>query len=297
MMNLSLVDLHCDTVYELYAHHKSFEDPTLAIQLLRDCSDVYQSYLQVTAIWSDQHLSDEEAFRQCLRMLKLFHRDFLRSPNRLIPAVEDARLLGGDLDRLEILYQNGVRFLTLLWKGCSCIGGAYDTDDGLTPFGKRVVSACARLGIVADISHASIQSAYDTLEQAVGKPVIASHSDSFSVFPHPRNLTDELFEQIRACYGLVGINLYQEHLGIGSLRGSAIDVILRHVDHFLSLGGEDNLCFGCDFDGAVTPSELRHPQDLIAIAEEMLCRGYSQTIIEKLFWKNAEAFIENNILI
>jgi len=110
-------------------------------------------------------------------------------------------------------------------------------------------------------------------------------------------LRDDLFEEIRNCGGLVGINLCQSHLGIDSLKESDIDAVLRHVERFLALGGENTLCFGCDFDGAVTPRTLQRPQDLVRIANEMLRRGYAPSIIEKLFWKNAKRFMENHIFI
>lgn len=296
-MNLSLIDLHCDTLYEIYAKKKAANDPHLAVQLKYDFSDLYEFYWQVGAIWSDSRLSDEDAFKQCMRILQHLNEDFGDTYVSIIPAVEDARILAEDIDRLFVLYQKGVRFLTLLWKGLSCIGGAYDTYEGLTPFGKRVVTQCTRLGGIPDLSHASYQSAYDILEHANGSAVVASHSNSFSVFPHPRNLRDDLFEEIRNCGGLVGINLCQSHLGIDSLKESDIDTVLRHVERFLALGGENTLCFGCDFDGAVTPRTLQRPQDLVLIANEMLRRGYAPSIIEKLFWKNAKRFMENHIFI
>ena len=74
---------------------------------------------------------------------------------RLFLAVEGANLLGGDILRLDKLYSDGVRFLTLVWKGTSCIGGAWDTDEGLSSFGREVVKRCSELGIVVDLSHAS----------------------------------------------------------------------------------------------------------------------------------------------
>jgi membrane dipeptidase len=158
-----------------------------------------------------------------------------------------------------------------------------------------VVRECGRLGIIPDVSHASEACANDILEEADRTPVVATHSDSYTVYPHSRNLSDTLFSEIRKREGLVGINLYCEHLGYGTLRGSEIDVTLRHIEYFLSLDGEDVLCFGCDFDGARTPPALQHPRDLTYLAEEMLRRGYPSLTIEKLFWKNAKRFLIKNI--
>ncbi len=312
-MKLSLIDLHCDTIYKMYNSAKSCNDPSLAIHLCEDFHDTYENYLQIAAIWSNRKCSDEEAFTQFVNIIEYLHSDILQSnnvvlseyfrrsslfsspSNQLVLAVEDARLLSEAPDRIEFLYKCGVRFLTLLWKGVTCIGGAYDTDLGLTSFGRYAVKQCTELGIIADISHASEKSAYEILELSKGTPVIASHSNSHAVFPHPRNISDEIFHEICRSDGLVGINLYTEHLGIRLHGASGIDAVLKHIDHFLCLGGEDVICFGCDFDGADTPFDLQHPRDLSKIAEEMLFRGYSETVIEKLFWKNAERFLKKNI--
>lgn len=309
-MILSLSDLHCDTLYEIFAKQKSPNDPSLAVSLDPSAKHPYQKHTQVTAIWSDSSLSDEDSFLQCVSILErlqdyrffdCFYRggnakSFLEQSKAFLLGIEDARLLSGNISRLALLYQKGIRILTLLWKGVSCIGGAYDTEYGLTAFGKEVVTTCTKLGIVCDVSHASHKSAYDTIETANGFPVIASHSDSFSVYPHPRNITDSLFSDIKQTGGLVGINLYNVHLGMHTLRGTATDIILRHIDHFLTIGGEDVICFGCDFDGAKTPLEYQHPEDLYSLFQTMLRRGYSEDIVEKIFWKNADHFIMKHII-
>jgi len=312
-MKYSLIDLHCDTLYELFVHGKDFHDPSLAVCFTDDFSDTYEHYLQVAAFWCDSQWNDEKAFDQFAKAVSFFRSNAFQrselsliqsynsssllsgSKNQLVLAVEDARLLAGDIDRLAFLKAAGVRVLTMVWKDRSCIGGAYNTKDGLTDFGRTVVCECPKLGIIPDISHASEACAYEILEYSNTNPVIASHSDSYSVYPHPRNITDELFYGIKKNGGLVGINLYTEHLGIGALQGTDIDIVLKHIDHFLSIGGEDILCFGCDFDGAPTPTRLRHPKDLILIADEMTRLGYSQEVIEKLFWKNGYRFLQKNI--
>ena len=46
----------------------------------------------------------------------------------LILAVEDARILENDLERLRVLHSYGVRILTLNWYGETCIGGAHNTN-------------------------------------------------------------------------------------------------------------------------------------------------------------------------
>jgi len=180
-----------------------------------------------------------------------------------------------------------------MWSGVSCIGGAYDTDSTLTEFGCDVVLSCIELGIIPDISHASVKSADKVFELCCENdyPVIASHSDAYSVFAHPRNLSDKQFMNIKALRGLVGINLCEEHLG-----GSEYSTVLNHIEHYLSLGGEDIICFGCDFDGAKTPGCLSDISSLHILANEMSRLNYSDSLIEKIFYLNAKNFIFKNII-
>ena len=192
-----------------------------------------------------------------------------------------------------------MKILTLTWKGDSVIGGAYDTDTALTEFGERVVNECFDLGIIVDISHSSRRTAQRVFELNDNRfPIIASHSNSYSVFPHQRNLTDDEIKKIIDCYGLIGINLYYKHLGLeqNSSERVALDRIFEHIDRILSLGGENTLCLGCDFDGADTPRCLKTISDLYKIADIMLSKGYNDTIVKKIFWDNANNFANKNLL-
>lgn len=69
------------------------------------------------------------------------------------------------------------------------------------------------------MSHASECTFYDTLEIAE-KPMIASHSNSAVVCPHPRSLTDNQFRSLAASGGGAGVNLCPDFLHEG---GADID--------------------------------------------------------------------------
>ena len=93
---------------------------------------------------------------------------------------------------------------------------------------------------------------------------------------------------------MVGISLAPRHLTSGDHCGIA-DVI-THIEHFYSIGGEDCLCLGCDFDGLdATPAGLENLEMLPRLVAEMSRLGYSDEQIEKLFYKNAELFFKNYV--
>lgn len=299
-MDLSLFDLHCDTAFEIYRNKQSLIDNDLAVSFNK--AKKYREYCQTFAIWSDSSLDDESAFEQFKKIYKYLAADIASvSPTELrsyVFAVEDARILKNDITRLDYLDKCNIKILTLLWSGSSCIGGAYDTDGSLTEFGERVVEKCFDLGIIIDISHSSRKTAQKVFELNYNRfPIIASHSNSYSVFPHPRNLTDNEIKQIIACSGLIGINLYYRHLGLeaNACEFETLDRILEHIEHILSLGGENALCFGCDFDGADTPECLKNISDLDKIANRMVAKGFDEKTVNKIFWDNANNFANKNL--
>ena len=230
---IPLFDLHCDTFSELYKTNQNINDNNLHISLKK--AESFFPYVQFTAIWSDFRLSDDEAycsFTENVSYIKkqsvLFSTDLRNlDKNTFILSVEDARILNGDLSRLDTLHSLGVKSLTLNWKGVSCIGGAWDTNVSLTAFGKSVVKAANKLGLIIDLSHSSIKSFYDALELLSGFkiPPIASHSNSYSVYNHKRNLTDDQFLALKDAESLVGISLASQHLS----ENASITDVLNHI--------------------------------------------------------------------
>lgn len=302
-MTLPLFDLHCDTAYEMRRRNQSLVKNTLAVSLKR--AKGFSRYTQVMALWTDRTLSDEEgwtAFEAMLTNLKsdpsiackaarivTDYRDTSDSPT-LILAVEDARILAGNLSRVGLLWDAGVRILTPLWKGETSIGGSHDTDTGLTEFGHTALKSAVELGMILDISHASVQSADEIFElsRAAGRPVIASHSNSHAICPVSRNLSDRQVRQIIDCDGLIGLNLYGAFLSTD--RDVTARDLLPHIEHFLSLGAKDILCLGCDMDGCTLPPDIPTLDALPRLADYMLAHGYSESLVQAIFWENANRF-------
>lgn len=313
---LSLFDTHCDTAYELYHRGVGLVHNSVCHVAL-DRADCYERYAQYYAVWSDRRLDDESCWNQFSKILAYFKEELAENAHRAmqittssdleealnagkhaaILAVEDARLLNRNPERIWELRDCGVRYLTLLWGGDTCIGGSHDTQNGLTDFGRSVVRGCFDCGIIPDVSHASEQSAEDALSIAYahGRPVIASHSNSYAVYPHTRNLRDRHFLAIRELGGIVGISLCPAHLADASLSPVGVEDIFRHVEHYLALGGEDTVCFGADWDGTDLPPDIAHVGQLTKVADFMVAHNYSDELIEKLFWSNAYRFSMNNL--
>lgn len=302
----SLFDLHCDMPTEAYGRGISITDPSLMASAAK--AEGLDRYVQVAAIWSDCRLDDRAAYERYLAVRDHFRRQaedhgcpLARNPQELygrhhyVLAVEDARILCGDLSRLQDLYEDGVRFLTLTWAGKSIIGGAFDTDAPLTDFGRQVVEECFRIGIIPDLSHASEAVIKEVLDRAEawGKPVVATHSNAYAVHPHPRNLKDDVFRRIVSLGGIVGISFYPLHLGGDPCTA---ETVLAHINHYIRLGGEKALCFGCDFDGIETaPEGLEDLSRMPALNTYLFEAGLSPATIDRLFYQNACSFFERAV--
>jgi membrane dipeptidase len=99
--------------------------------------------------------------------------------------------------------------------------------------------------------------------------------------------------KIKSLGGLVGINLCTYHLS--SKENVDINDVMNHIEHYLSLGGEDCLAMGCDLDGTDLPIGFSGVSDIYKIAEEMQKLNYSDTLIKKILFENAHNFFIKNI--
>ncbi|MBE6543394.1 MAG: hypothetical protein E7675_03260 [Ruminococcaceae bacterium] len=285
-------DLHCDTLSRLYDDGLTFDNNITHINQSEVLS--FKEYRQVFAIWSNPHFHPNEGFERFCNIADSIGSFNIPQGNSIL-AVEGAEILNGKIERLDMMYAKGVRLLTLMWKGRTCIGGSFDTDYPLDRFGATVLRHCFHLDIVPDLSHASDRTFFDCIPYAekAGKPIVASHSNSRKIFDHPRNLTDEMFGIIRDLGGIVGISLYPHHLCEGVCKA---EDALRHIEHYLSMNGENTVCLGCDFDGIeVTPEDIPSVRFVYNLAYEMEKRGYSKELINKIFYDNADRFFQNNI--
>lgn len=310
---MKLFDLHCDTATRLLNEKQGLYENNFHISINK--AQYLQSYAQLMAVWSHFKLNDGEAYDIFFKVVENLNKEIKinsdyvglaktssdislllsQGKSPLILAVEDARILENQISRLNVLYDYGVRALTLNWSGITCIGGAHNTSIGLSEFGINVVKKCFELGIIPDISHSSFEGAEMALDIAeqYNKPLIASHSDSYSVNPHTRNLRDSELTRIINLNGLVGINLCPTHLSPNS--SACIDDIMKHVEHYLSRSAENCIAMGGDLDGTDLPNGFQSIRDLYKIADEMLKLNYSEGLVNKILFENALNFFTRNL--
>ena len=307
-MNLPLIDLHCDTLYEAAKQNKSLTKNDLHLSFER--LSKYTPFCQILAVWSDSALCEDGAWEHffiarenlagelsqstavrlvtCDSELSVCEKEGIGA---VMLAVEGGKLIKDDLSRLDTLRESGVRFLTLTWDDQCRICGSNKTGGGLTEFGSLVLLRCMELGIIPDISHASDEASDEVISfmEDRGGICIATHSNSRTVCDHSRNLTDERFIRLARLGGLVGISLAPQHLVPGG--NADVDSAVRHIEHYMSLGGEDTVCLGCDLDGiAHPPHGIKSVSDIEKIADALGRINYTEEQIKKIFYANARNF-------
>ncbi len=130
--------------------------------------------------------------------------------------MENGYPVGKDISNLEEYSRLGVRYLTLCHSRDNDICDSSTDrqnpeDNGLSDFGRDVVAACNRLGIMVDISHASDKAFFDALE-ASRAPLIASHSSCRALCNSPRNLTDVMIRALSRRGGVIQVCFLSSYL-------------------------------------------------------------------------------------
>lgn len=309
--NYKIFDAHCDTINVIFDDNETLKKNTKMVndKMLR----AYNGYIQVFATWVSPQKADS-CFLQAEKRSKKFYEvtkeaDFtvIKDKKSLLDviknnkygailALEDGAAISGSLDVLQKLYDIGYRAVTLTWNGENDIGdGAVNSKSrGLTDFGKSVVKKMNFLGMVVDVSHLSERGFWDVMEIS-SKPIMASHSNAKAVCGHLRNLNDEQIKALIKTNGAMGINLFPDFLS--DSKKTDITDILRHIEYVLSLGGEDILGIGTDFDGIDrAPSGFQNAETLYKIFDEMKKIGYSDSLIEKITYKNFVRVFSENLM-
>ncbi|MDR4945575.1 dipeptidase [Neobacillus cucumis] len=265
-----IIDLHCDALMKLqegrgvlrFADAKELDTNKKRLQ-------AGQVKVQCFAIFIEPDIKGDQKFQVALEQIDYFYKEVLgKNPDmvhikewsdfdRLQPGQIGAMLtlegvdpIGNDLAKLHILYQLGVRSVGLTWNQANLAadGAGEPRGGGLTLFGKEIVAFNNEHQILTDVSHLSDNGIWDVIELA--KYPIASHSNARALCEHPRNLTDEQAKAMFARGGLIHVVYHPPFIKESGV--TTISDLIKHIDHFCSLGGVKQIGLGSDFDGIST---------------------------------------------
>lgn len=303
---MDFFDLHCDTITTAMQHSANLNTDWLDISFPKN--EEIMHHCQCFAIYCPDGIIGEDAYSYYTIAKHFFQNQLTEFPqyfeqaktaadiNRItgsgktaaILTVEGGRVLGGKIERLQELYNDGVRMMTLTWNGENEIGkGSTDQKFGLKPFGIDVIKEMERIGMTIDVSHLSDAGFKDVLKN-VDCAIAASHSNIRSVCEHRRNLPDEYFKEIVRRKGIVGINFYKAFLNNIEEEASLSDIV-KHIEKMLLLGGENTVCMGSDYDGCDVVNGIKKMIDIPNLYN-LVEKEFGEELTEKIFWKNAYGF-------
>ncbi|UTR14707.1 dipeptidase [Salipaludibacillus sp. LMS25] len=285
---MKVFDLHCDALLKLYTGHAVDFTSDEALDVTKtNLSDGHVA-LQVFAVFVDPHIPSDEKYRTALQQIDYFHSEVVgkhetikkitkwQDIKSLAPtdigamlSLEGADAFGNDLMKLRTFYELGVKSIGLTWNNANlCADGCGEPRGaGLTQLGAEVVKLNNKNKVWTDLSHLSIRSFWDTV--ALADYPIATHSNSYTVYPHRRNLNDKQAEEIFRKNGLIGMVFNPPF--VRNNDSVQMTDLIRHIDYFCSIGGVDHLAFGSDFDGIATYIHgLEHAGKYQALINELL---------------------------
>lgn len=324
-----IIDMHCDTISGIWKGMQGGEDRELLcnsghldLQRLRssgyllqnfalfvNCGkivDPWETVLELLMIYQEELKKNEEVIAGVYCYHDIEANKEAGKLSALL-TVEEGAVCKGDIDKLRVLYEKGVRMLTLTWNYPNELGfpnldankgklqgwtpeffNTPDTENGLTRTGRRFVEEMESLGMIPDVSHLSDAGFYDVLH-CTRKLFVASHSNARAICPCVRNMTDEMIRALAERGGVMGLNFCADFLvqkPVGVHNPGTIADIVKHAKHIVNVGGMEVLGLGSDFDGIETHEELVGAQGMEKLYDALVKSGFSQDQADKIFVGN-----------
>lgn len=315
-----VIDTHCDVLYKLQQakhgkrkgfEHVSFKDSKALDDNLNRLKKGNVK-IQFFAVFIHPDVPSDQVWQDALEQVDLFHTEVLephpeirwlkswRDVKQLqdgeigaVLALEGGEAIGNDTAKLRTLYRLGVLSLGLTWNKANLLadGASEPRGGGLTEFGREVVALNNKYGVLTDVSHLSERGFWDVIELA--EAPFASHSNARALCDHPRNLTDEQIRALIQNNGRIHVVFHPLFLKKDS-ETAAISDLIRHIDHICSLGGEQHIGFGSDFDGIdAYVTDLEHAGKYENLIYELL-RHYSEDTVKGFAYQNFLRFLQKN---
>ena len=240
--------------------------------------------------------------------------------------IEGGHSIDSSLGALRMFHKLGVGYMTLTHsRNIPWADSATDTVgvDGLSEFGNEVVREMNRLGMLVDLSHVSPATMHDALD-VTEAPVIFSHSSSFAVCNHVRNVPDDVLVRLAENNGVImvtfvpgyiseetrlhGVKRNEERERLAAMAGSTDESVAEgiaawneanptppatlaqvadHIDHIRQVIGIDYIGIGGDYDGISSlPVGLEDVSTYPMLTAELVRRGYSDEDIMKILGRN-----------
>ncbi|KAF3174155.1 hypothetical protein TWF225_009579 [Orbilia oligospora] len=218
--------------------------------------------------------------------------------------IEGLHQIGNSPAAIRLFYEVGVRYITLT-HNCNNLyadGAIVPAPhwNGLNPkLGPGLIREFNRLGMIIDLSHVSAATMRDVLSISVS-PIIFSHSSSFSLTPHPRNVPDDVLQLVKKNGGVVQVNFVPDFVTQSGDGKASLEDVADHVVYIAEKVGWEHVGFGSDYDGNdVMPDGLEDVSKYPQLIKELLRRGVKDEDVKKAtggnvlrVWREVERIAE-----
>lgn len=265
--SFSVVDAHLDLAGEILLRHRLKEEQVIKKRYLKN----FQS-AGIRLVFSSIYVEDgnlSEGLENALAQIREISREIealeevmlVRSKQELeqvllqkkigiLLYMEGLECIGEDVDKLDMLYEKGVRGASLVWSrqgalatGCCRALEHRQIQGGLSEAGVRAVKRLEKLSMFLDVSHLNDEG-YGQVCRIAEKPFLATHSGSRSVYDSYRNMTDEQMRLLAEKGGIMGVNGCKYIAG--SLSGEHLQMLCRHIEHEAEVIGTEHIGYGFD---------------------------------------------------
>lgn len=320
---MKFIDMHCDTISSIYLDRMGGEVKRLRennghvdlarlkkggclaqnfalFTILKKDPDPYGFARGACRLFKEELAENDDMIRQAVTVEEILRNDRDGRMSGVL-TIEEGGICNGSTDVLRDFYREGVRMMTLTWNYENDL--AYpnkvdmntgismpETEHGLKKKGIEFVELMEEIGMAVDVSHLGDAGFWDVAE-IMKKPFAASHSNVRAIAGHTRNLTDEMIRTMAERGGVMGINYCPVFLDDREDGGtSRISAMVRHIKHIRNVGGIECIGLGSDFDGISGTLEIDSPSAVHLLEEALYRNGFTQTEVEKIFYRNVLRF-------
>ena len=267
-MEVEIADLHCDLLSYLADDESRTpfnEEARCSVPQLQKGRVFFQTMAIFTQTEKQAVRSAQKQFEIFCTLPNIYPQTFAHLTSLQIPkpdgrvyialAIENA---SGLCDENESLEKGFIRFsryqtmggpiiyISLTWNQENRFAGGNLSKVGLKRDGELFLEYLEGKRSAIDLSHTSDRSAYDILNYIDKKGLkvipIASHSNFRAICNQPRNLPDEIAQEILKRRGVIGLNFFKAFVG-----KNLPDDFMRQVEYARSVGALNQFCFGADF--------------------------------------------------
>lgn len=296
-MNLRKNDLHVDLEKLRIVKAKAqFFALFVEYDYLKKINETPYNYFNLMYNTLMENLNENKDSIAIARNYNEMEKNFSENKISAFLTIEEGGALEGKLERIEEVYNKGVRLITLTWNHENELGYpnaiAEFRNKGLKAKGIETVERMNELGMLVDVSHLSDGGFWDVVKYSK-KPFVASHSNARALASHQRNLTDDMIKAVANAGGTIGINYFGRFLSDRDDNVSYVSDIVNHIKYIRNIGGDDVVSLGGDFDGVDSKLEMANVGEMNKLLKALEKEGFNADFIEKLWEKNVTRVIKD----